>query len=437
MQTDQIQNKILYNTGAPPKSAPLPDTDADFKQALSRQMERKADQPAPPAPESAPTPPPRSQTQKQPPKQVQAAQPKPAQQSQPTRQASKTDQANQASQAADSDTAAAQDACAAPETAATTPAAAPADAAAAATGDAAAAEAAAAAAAADPMASMLAMVAAYQQLTTAKADTADTGTAATATDSAATDAAALAALQGDATGKRAAAAADLAAEGGKHGTGTSGLQQAHAEDADAALLTKLAPGAERTAATTDAKAEKFAAKLAEATTAPQPVLPQSAQALAATTAQAANAVAANQLQARVGSNAWEQQLGQKVVWMVAGGDQSASLTLNPPDLGPLQVVLNVSNDQATATFTAHQPETRQAIENALPKLREMMNEAGIQLGDASVSAGTQEQQQAFAEQARGSGGGGSRYGDAGAAADDAPAQPVLRRSVLGAVDTFA
>ena len=93
----------------------------------------------------------------------------------------------------------------------------------------------------------------------------------------------------------------------------------------------------------------------------------------------------------VGSAAWDQALGQRVVWMVAGGLQSASLTLNPPDLGPLQVVLNVTNDHADATFIAAQPEVRAALEAALPKLRDMLSDAGIQLGQASVNAGTPNQ----------------------------------------------
>jgi len=178
--------------------------------------------------------------------------------------------------------------------------------------------------------------------------------------------------------------------------------------------------------------------------APQPVAVAAPAALnAAATTQAANAVAGNQLQARVGSQAWDQQLGQKVVWMVAGGDQSATLTLNPPDLGPLQVVLNVSNDQASASFTAAQPEVRQALENAMPKLKEMMGEAGIQLGQTSVSAGDPgQQQQAFAEASgRSSGGRGNGSGPGGSRDNGADtAQPVPatpRRSILGAVDTFA
>ena len=140
---------------------------------------------------------------------------------------------------------------------------------------------------------------------------------------------------------------------------------------------------------------------------PAPRLPESAQTgdrlpdfmSAMTAAQAPQIVAAlakvesgERLSPSVGTTAWDQALGEKVVWMAAGGQQTASLTLNPPDLGPLQVVINVTNDQATANFFAAQPEVRQALEAALPRLRDMMNDAGIQLGQATVSADTQRQQ---------------------------------------------
>ena len=100
----------------------------------------------------------------------------------------------------------------------------------------------------------------------------------------------------------------------------------------------------------------------------------------------------NRLAPSVGTAAWGQALGEKLVWMASGNQQTASLTLNPPNLGPLQVVVNVSNDQATASFFAAQPEVRQALESAFPKLREMLSEAGIQLGQATVSAETPQQQ---------------------------------------------
>lgn len=151
------------------------------------------------------------------------------------------------------------------------------------------------------------------------------------------------------------------------------------------------------------------------------------------------AQAAERLTPRVGTPAWDQALGQKVVWMVAGEQQSASLTLNPPDLGPLQVVLNVSNSQANATFIAAQPEVRQALEAALPKLREMLGEAGIQLGQASVNSGTPNQQGSFEQQGSQTARGHGLSADRESAANDGQVrvsrvQPAP--SGLGLVDTF-
>jgi flagellar hook-length control protein FliK len=109
--------------------------------------------------------------------------------------------------------------------------------------------------------------------------------------------------------------------------------------------------------------------------------------------------AANMLAPSVGTTAWGQALSDKLIWMTTGALQTASLTLNPPDLGPLQIVLNLTHDQATASFFATQPEVRQALEAALPKLREMMHQAGIQLGQTTISADTPPQQDTPGRQA--------------------------------------
>jgi flagellar hook-length control protein FliK len=155
----------------------------------------------------------------------------------------------------------------------------------------------------------------------------------------------------------------------------------------------------------------------------------------------ANPIAAgDRLPARVGTPAWDKQLGQKIVFMAAGAEQSASLTLNPPDLGPVQVVLNISNDQASVAFSSAQLEVRQALENAMPKLREMMGESGITLGNATVNAGMPEQQQQAqrGQDARAGGQHGNGRGNGGGADGDetAPAA-VVRRVSNGVVDTFA
>lgn len=156
-------------------------------------------------------------------------------------------------------------------------------------------------------------------------------------------------------------------------------------------------------------------------------------------AQAAAGVASDRIAARVGTPGWDKQIGQKIVWMVAGQEQSATLTLNPPDMGPMQVVLSVTNDQATVTFSANQLEVRQALENAMPKLREMMSESGIALGNATVDAGTPDQRQAQGDQP-GRAGSGPRAGANGAPVDVAehqPGRPMRSGGLPGMVDTFA
>jgi flagellar hook-length control protein FliK len=152
---------------------------------------------------------------------------------------------------------------------------------------------------------------------------------------------------------------------------------------------------------------------------------------------------ADRLSARVGTEAWENQVGQKIVYMAGSEEQTASLTLNPPDLGPLQVVLSVSNDQASVTFSANQEEVRQALEDALPRLREMMSESGIALGNATVNAGMPDGRQGQEQAARNGGGFGNAgrgRGEAGNAAEDTASRPLTRTAILGdrgMVDTFA
>lgn len=111
------------------------------------------------------------------------------------------------------------------------------------------------------------------------------------------------------------------------------------------------------------------------------------------------------LQTPVGDSGWDEALGRRVLLMVSSQEQVAELSLNPPDLGPLQVTLSISNDQATATFVSQHADVRQALEAALPRLKEMMAESGINLGGASVSSGDGSQQQGFERQSRA----GSRY----------------------------
>ncbi|WP_137172874.1 flagellar hook-length control protein FliK [Massilia sp. HP4] len=154
------------------------------------------------------------------------------------------------------------------------------------------------------------------------------------------------------------------------------------------------------------------------------------------------AVPGDRIPARVGSQAWDNQVSQRIVYMV-GKEQAATLTLNPPDLGPVQIVLNVSNDQATVAFSAEQLEVRQALENALPRLREMMSESGIALNNATVDAGTRQQQDGERRAPGSQGANGNLAGNGTGAEAEAAVNEVAPRTRTvglgerGMVDLFA
>ena len=90
----------------------------------------------------------------------------------------------------------------------------------------------------------------------------------------------------------------------------------------------------------------------------------------------------------VGSAPWGQELGQQMLMAVDGKLQTATLHLNPPQLGPLEVQLQMQGGQVNAQFASPHQAVRQAVESALPQLHDMFAGAGIHLGQASVGTGS-------------------------------------------------
>jgi len=141
----------------------------------------------------------------------------------------------------------------------------------------------------------------------------------------------------------------------------------------------------------------------------------------------------------VANERWGDEFSQKVTWLSTQQGQSAELHLNPPHLGPLDVVLSVSGDQATALFTSAHAAVREAVEQALPKLREMLAGNGIMLGNATVSdqspGDRQTAEQQTADRQRRNEGGLSAMNAAGAISSGGLSAPVRRHQ--GMLDTFA
>lgn len=130
----------------------------------------------------------------------------------------------------------------------------------------------------------------------------------------------------------------------------------------------------------------------------------------------------------VGTPGWSDEVGSRLTMMVEQGKHTASLRLSPEHLGPLEIQISMNDDQASVWFGAAHADTRAALENALPKLREMFAAQGLSLADAGVSREPPRQQPNPSSQSSQS---GSIAGETG---DPAVSAAQVR---LGLLDTYA
>ena len=99
------------------------------------------------------------------------------------------------------------------------------------------------------------------------------------------------------------------------------------------------------------------------------------------------AVIATTIDVPVFDENWGNALQDRVMWMTTRNIQNAEIRLNPAELGPIRVQVSVQDDAAQLTFAAQHAQTRDALEVAMPRLREMLSENGLSLGDATVTDG--------------------------------------------------
>ncbi|MBX3664119.1 MAG: flagellar hook-length control protein FliK [Burkholderiales bacterium] len=148
---------------------------------------------------------------------------------------------------------------------------------------------------------------------------------------------------------------------------------------------------------------------------------------------AAAVAALPRMEVPVSQPGWSEAFAQRVLLLTGKQQQSAELHLNPPELGPVSIVLSMDNDLANVFFSSPLVPVREAIENAMPTLREALGQAGIQLGETGVSA------ENFRREAEARGQAGTAAA-AGKAEESGPrhegAQRILARHP-GLVDTFA
>ncbi len=92
------------------------------------------------------------------------------------------------------------------------------------------------------------------------------------------------------------------------------------------------------------------------------------------------------------------QLAERVQMMMSKNLKNIDIRLDPPELGRMHIRMNMQGDGATVHFTVANQHAREALEQAMPRLREMLAQQGVQLGDTSVQQQSAGQQQRYTGQ---------------------------------------
>jgi len=82
---------------------------------------------------------------------------------------------------------------------------------------------------------------------------------------------------------------------------------------------------------------------------------------------------------------WEQSFTNNVSWMNSENVQTANIRISPAELGPIEIKMTVKQDQLTLNINAHHALTRETLENAMPRLKEVLANNGFNSVNVDVS----------------------------------------------------
>ena len=149
-----------------------------------------------------------------------------------------------------------------------------------------------------------------------------------------------------------------------------------------------------------------------------------------------NTVAQVAVPIEVGKPGWSDGVMAKVMWMSSQQISKAEIALDPPELGPLQVRISTQSDQTSVVFTSNHGAVRDALDQGLPRLREMMENQGLDLADVDVSG-----QRDFGSESHGDDDENMSNGEDGMSSESNEdsgivADNLVNRATLGLVDHY-
>ncbi|MDA8660086.1 flagellar hook-length control protein FliK [Luminiphilus sp.] len=105
----------------------------------------------------------------------------------------------------------------------------------------------------------------------------------------------------------------------------------------------------------------------------------------ATAAPLSRAGSEHVMQTQPGTPQFSEEIGGQVRVFVNNGLQEARLQLAPADLGKVQITINMEGDHARVVFVAETAVARDLLDQSMPRLREMLQQSGIQLAQGDVN----------------------------------------------------
>lgn len=85
-----------------------------------------------------------------------------------------------------------------------------------------------------------------------------------------------------------------------------------------------------------------------------------------------------------------QNIAEKVQLMVNSKTMTAEIRLDPQDLGSMKLKINAAGDAVSVNIVVQSQQAREVLEQATPRLRELLEEQGIELGQSSVKQESQQ-----------------------------------------------
>ena len=132
---------------------------------------------------------------------------------------------------------------------------------------------------------------------------------------------------------------------------------------------------------------------------------------------------------------WSQKLGDSVSWAVNQKLTHAQISLNPEHLGPLEIRLSLTGNQATVWFGTHSAAAADALNASSAHLKSLLAQSGFVQVNVDVSRQSGQQSPYSGSSYRA--GGGAALGGIESIADAEPAAPIVRYATRSQLDAYA